>query len=136
MPSDAQRIATSVARMNRRLRQERLSDLSPTQLSVLGTLRTHGPETPGAIAARECVQPPSMTRTLNLLVDEGLALREPHATDGRQVVVSISDKGRDVLAHERKRRDAWLARRLHELTTDERETLRNAATILERLAAS
>lgn len=136
MPSDAQRIAASVARLNRRLRQERHSDLTPTQMAVLGTLRTHGPDTPGAIAHRECVQPPSMTRTLNGLVDLGLALREPHPTDGRQVVISISGTGREVLLEERKRRDAWLARRLVELSTDEREALRHAAALLEKLAAS
>lgn len=110
--------------------------MTPTQMAVLGTLRTHGPATPSAIAARECVQPPSMTRTLNGLVDEGLALRRPHPSDGRQVVMSISDKGLDVLADERRRRDAWLARRLTELTTEERATLRSAAALLENLAAA
>lgn len=136
MPTDAQKLATSVARLNRRLRQERRSELTPTQMSVLGTLNTGGPQSPGAIAARECVQPPSMTRTLNCLVAEGLARREPHPTDGRQILISISDKGKDVLVAERGRRDAWLARRLAELTTGERETLRGAAAILARLAAS
>jgi len=136
MPTDAQKIAQSVVRLSRRLRQERHSDLTPTQLAVLGTLRTHGPQTPSAIAARECVQPPSMTRTINFLVDNGLALREPHPTDGRQVVISIADKGVDVLAQERARRDTWLSQRMTTLDPSERETLRRSAGILEKLAAS
>lgn len=136
MPTDSHQLARSVARLNRRLRQERQTDLTPTQLSVLGTILKLGPSTPSAIAAHERVQPPSITRTLTSLVDEGLAIRDPHPDDGRQVLISVSDKGDAVLAEERDRRDQWLARRLVELTTPERKTLREAAALLERLAAS
>lgn len=136
MPTDAQKLAASVARLNRRLRQERHSELTPNQISVLGTLRTQGPLTPGAIAAHEHVQPPSVTRTLNCLVDKGLATRETHPSDRRQVVVAISDDGTAVLAAERARRDTWLAARLAALTTEERTLLRDAATLLEKLVVS
>lgn len=122
--------------MNRRLRQERQSDLTPTQLSVLGAVLKIGPATPSAIAAHERVRPPSITRTLTHLVDEGLAIREPHPDDGRQVLISLADKGDAVLAEERTRRDLWLGHRLAELTTGERATLREAAALLERLAQS
>jgi DNA-binding MarR family transcriptional regulator len=136
MPTDSHQLARSVARLNRRLRQERQTDLTPTQLSVLGSILKLGPSTPSAIAAHERVQPPSITRTLTCLVDEGLAIREPHPDDGRQVLISVSDKGDAVLAEERLRRDEWLAQRLAELTTAERKTLREATALLERLAAS
>ncbi len=136
MPTDSQQLARSVARLNRRLRQERQTDLTPTQLSVLGAILKIGPATPSAIAAHERVRPPSITRTLTCLVDEGLALRAPHPDDGRQVLVSISDKGDAVLAEERDRRDEWLGRRLAELTTPERKTLREATVLLEKLAQS
>ena len=136
MPSDSQKLAQSVARLARRLRQERQSDLTATQLSVLGTIRTKGPLTPGAIAAHERVQPPSMTRTVNRLVDAGLATRVQHPDDGRQVLITISDKGEDVLDEERARRDQWLARRLAELTTADRRLLRDATALLDKLATS
>ncbi|KAA1397483.1 MarR family winged helix-turn-helix transcriptional regulator [Aeromicrobium ginsengisoli] len=136
MPTDSHQLARSVARLNRRLRQERQTDLTPTQLSVLGSIVKLGPSTPSAIAAYERVQPPSITRTLTCLVDEGLAIREPHPDDGRQVLISVSDKGDAVLEEERVRRDEWLAQRLAELTTAERKTLREATALLERLAAS
>ena len=136
MATDSHQLARSVARLNRRLRQERQSDLTPTQLSVLGTILKLGPSTPSAIAAHERVQPPSITRTLTCLVDEGLAIREPHPDDGRQVLMSVSDKGDAVLAEERDRRDEWLAQHLATLTTAERKTLREATALLERLAAS
>jgi DNA-binding MarR family transcriptional regulator len=136
MPTDSQQLARSVARLNRRLRQERQSDLTPTQLSVLGAIVKIGPATPTVIAAHERVQPPSITRTLTCLVDDGYAIREPHPDDGRQVLVSISGKGEAVLAEERGRRDEWLARRLVELSTAERKTLREATALLDRLAES
>lgn len=136
MPTDSHQLARSVARLNRRLRQERQTDLTPTQLSVLGTIVKIGPATPSAIATHERVQPPSVTRTLTCLVDEGLAIRAPHPDDGRQVLISVSDKGVAVLAEERDRRDHWLAQQLAGLTTSERKTLREATALLERLAQS
>jgi len=134
MPSDSQRLARAVIRLTRRLRQERHSELTPTQLAVLGTVGVMGPSTPSAIATREGVKPPSVTRTLNCLVDDGYVLREPHPDDRRQVLVSLSDKGEDLMAEERIRRNLWLDARLATLTVDERSTLREASDLLERLA--
>ena len=136
MPTDSQKLARAVAQLNRRLRQERRSDLPPSQLSVLGTLKVLGPSSPTRIAAREHVSAPSITRTLNCLVEEGYALREPHPDDRRQVVVTISGHGEEVLAEERERRDAWLHQRLKSLDARERALLREAATILSDLAES
>ena len=129
-------LAVSVTRLARRLRQERGTDLTANQLSVLGTLRRVGPLSPSALAAAEGVQPPSMTRMVACLVELGLVLREAHASDGRQVVVRLSEYGERLLADERRRRDAWLARRLRELDPDERELLRRAAAVLDGLARS
>ena len=136
MPSDSVQLARSVNRLNRRLRQERQTELTATQLSVLGSILKLGPSTPSAIAAHERVQPPSITRMITCLLDEGLVNREPHPDDGRQVLISISDKGDGVLSAERARRDEWLAKRLSQLTTAERKVLREATALLERLAAS
>ena len=130
-------LRVSVARLNRRLRFERdpeNEELSVGQLSVLGVLSRNGELSVGELAAKERVRPPSMTRTVNCLADGGYVERRPHPTDGRQVVVSLSGKGERTLAADRRRRDAWLAQRLGELTPDERSVLRDAAPILERLA--
>lgn len=132
----AQALAASVVRLNRRLRQQRRSDLTPNQAAVLGALRRHGEMTPGALADVEQVKPPTMTRIVNCLADIGYVTRSPHPTDGRQIVVAISDDGEEWLAAERKRRDIWLAKRLRELEPAEREVLRDAAVILERLSVS
>ena len=134
MPSDSQRLARSVSRLTRRLRQERHTELTPTQLAVLGTVMVMGPATPSAIAARENVRPPSVTRTLNCLADDGYVVREPHPDDRRQVLVRLSDKGEALMKEERNRRNAWLDARLSALTVEERTTLREASDLLERLA--
>ena len=126
----------SVARLTRRLRSERdpRNELSIGQLSVLGALYRNGACSIGELAAHERVQPPSMTRTVNCLEEAGYVLRRPHETDRRQVVIELADKGTTTLEADRRRRDAWLAQRLRELTPEERSVLRQAAPILERLA--
>jgi DNA-binding MarR family transcriptional regulator len=75
-----------------------------------------------------------MTRTVNCLEGSGDVVRRPHETDGRQVVVELSDAGRARVLTDRDRRDAWLAQRLRDLTAEERAVLRQAAPILESLA--
>jgi DNA-binding MarR family transcriptional regulator len=75
-----------------------------------------------------------MTRVVTRLEELGLVERTPHATDRRQVVVQLTVAGADLLARDRRRRDAWLARRLEELGPEELEAVRRAAPVLERLA--
>ncbi|HLK96079.1 MAG TPA: MarR family transcriptional regulator [Nocardioidaceae bacterium] len=130
----ASTLAVSVMRLARRLRQERDTDLTATQLSALGSIRRHGPLTIGALAAHERVQPPSMTRTVSCLLELGMVTRTPHPTDGRQVIVVLSDDGLALLETERKRRDAWLGQRLRELDAEDRDVLRRAVPLLEGLA--
>ncbi len=130
-------LRNSVMRLARRLRAERAdSSLTLNQLATLATLDRHGPLTPGALAAHERVQPPSMTRILGALEERGLVERARHASDGRQQVVSLTDEALRMLREDRRRRDAWLACRLAELTPDERAALYAAAPVLDRLAGS
>jgi len=131
----ASALRVSTTRLARRLRAQRADlSLTLTQLSALTTVERHGPLTPGALAEHEKVQPPSMTRVLGALEERGLVQREPHPTDGRQQVVTITKRAVAMLREDRRRRDAWLAQRLAELTADERAALRAAAPVLERLA--
>jgi DNA-binding MarR family transcriptional regulator len=132
----ASELRLSVMRLSRRLRGEREPDnpLSVGALSALGVMFREGECTVGQLAAHERVQPPSMTRTVNCLVEDGYAVRRPHDTDGRQVLVDLTEKGREILLADRRRRTAWLAQRLRELTPDERTLLREAAPLIQRLA--
>lgn len=132
----------SISRLARRLRVERLglggteTVLSDIQLAALAALARHDSMTPGELAEHEKVQPPSMTRVIAVLEERGLVRRKPHATDRRQVVLTVTEEGRDVVQRVRRRREAWLAQRLQELTPDERQILLAAAPILEKLSQS
>jgi DNA-binding MarR family transcriptional regulator len=134
----ASELRLSVMRLRRRLSNERHPDnpLSMGAMAVLGCLFRNGDSTVGELAAHERIQPPSMTRIVHALQDGGFVSRRAHETDGRQVVVSLSEQGRTTLLADRARRDAWLAQRLRDLTPSERDTLRRAAPLLERLASA
>ncbi len=130
-------LRVAVMRFVRRLRYEREdTSLTLTQLSTLGTLARLGPLTLGELAAAERIQPPSMTRIVSALEGRKLVARETDPNDRRLVIVRLSDEGQDLLAADRRRRDAWLNQRLRELTPDEREALRRAVPVLEQLATS
>jgi DNA-binding MarR family transcriptional regulator len=132
----------SISRLARRLRVERLgiggteTVISDIQLAALAALERHESMTPGELAEHEKVQPPSMTRVIAVLEERGLVRREPHATDRRQVVLTVTDDGRDLVQRVRRRREAWLAQRLQELTPGERQILRAAGPILEKISQS
>lgn len=138
----ASSLRISVGRLARRLRVERAVPgtaepfLSDTQFAALASLEKHGAMSPGELAEHEKVQPPSMTRVIAALEGWKLVTRAAHPSDKRQVVLTVTTAGRDLVIKSRRRRDAWLARRLAELTPQERATLRAAAPILEKLSQS
>jgi DNA-binding MarR family transcriptional regulator len=124
-----------VVRLNRRLRAQRTnSTVTLTQIAAMSTLFKCGPLTPGELAAREGVQPPSMTRVIAALEEFGFVSRKPHPTDGRQAIVALTDEGRVFHDAEVSAREAWLDRRLAELDDEERELLGRAAEIIDRMA--
>ena len=133
----ASSLRLAVMRLARRMRSERAdSSLTLSQLAALATLERHGPMTPRELAAAERVRPPSLTRLSASLEAEGLVTRTDHPTDGRQVLLAVTDAGVALLREDRRRRDAWLAQRLLELDADDRDVLRRAARLLDRLASS
>src|SRR3979409_2140763 len=90
----ASRLRLSVVRLNRKLRAQRTGEsISLTQISALSTLHKCGALTPGQLAAKEGVQPPSMTRVIAALEELGYVKRSPHPTDGRQAIVDLSESG-------------------------------------------
>lgn len=109
------------------------SPVTLSQLSALATLANEGAMTPGALAIRERVRPPSMTRVIASLADMGLVERAPHPVDGRQVLVTVSQSGAELVKAARRARQEWLGERLATLNSDQRDTLRNAADLISAL---
>jgi DNA-binding MarR family transcriptional regulator len=134
-PTLASRLRLAVVRLNRRLRAQRTnSSVTLTQVSALSALRKCGPLTPGELAAKEGVQPPSMTRVIAALEDYGFVSRRPHPTDGRQAIVELTEQGTAYLRAEVSAREAWLDSRIAELDESDRELLATAAEIIDRMA--
>lgn len=130
-------LRSAVMRLSRRLRHQRVDEsLSPTEMSVLGTLARCGSATPGELARKEHVQPPSMTRIVAMLEAKGLVRLEPHPEDRRQKVVTQTEQAESMLAASREKRNAWLAELAGQLNDEEWARLRAAAPVLEKLAHS
>ena len=132
----AAHLRTAIVRTARRLRQEaaaETSGLTPTSVAALATIERHGPLTPSEIAAIERVKRPTITRTLGCLEREGLIDRPADPADGRSSLVSVNGAGRERLRRLRGRKNAYLARRMRDLSDGEVETLERATEILERM---
>lgn len=121
-------------RVSRRVRFESTSDVAPHQFSVLVRLLDH-PSTLRDLAAFERVSPPSMSRTVNGLVELGLVTKAEDPDDGRAVALSLTVAGRRVVDSARAQRDAWMAARLEDRTPEDRECLTRATRILEEVLA-
>ena len=130
-----------MVRTSRRLRQDAAAAegggaLSPTLTSALATVSNHGPLTPSELAERERIRRPTATRIVSSLVDLGLASRTPDPSDGRGYLVATTPEGAALMRRLRKRKNAYLAKRMRGLDPDEVETLARASEILERLLDS
>lgn len=89
--------------------------------------------TPGALAVRERVRPPSMTRIIASLAELGFVARRADPADGRQVLVSVSPAGAHVVEEERRASQEWLKKRLARLAPEQRKTLMIAADLMTAL---
>lgn len=118
----------------RRLRREDVkAGLTGPRLSALSVVVFGGPITLGDLATAEQVKPPTMTRLVRALEEEGLVRREADARDGRIVRLRATTKGETLLAAGRTRRVRKLSEPFASLTDAEQSTLREAAEILSRV---
>jgi DNA-binding MarR family transcriptional regulator len=127
-------LSLAVIRLARQLRFRRPdSHVSLSQLSALSTLAKEGAMTPGALAERERVRPPSMTRVIASLGELGLIERTAHPVDRRQVLVSVSPAGTQLIEDERRASQEWLAQRLATLDSGQRDALLTAADLMSAI---
>ena len=132
-PDLASHLRLTIARANRRLRQEAGSDLSPSMTAALATIERHGPMTPSELAARERIQRPTATRVLARLEEMRLIARTPDPQDRRSSLVAVTPAATAMLAEQRTRKTAFLAERLDRLEPEDRAALERAADILEKV---
>ncbi|HVM34243.1 MAG TPA: MarR family transcriptional regulator [Actinomycetota bacterium] len=122
----------AIMRLARRLRQQAEADVTPSMLSALATLEG-APRTLGELAQAERVTPPTMTRIVVRLEERNLVVREQDPTDRRIARIRLTGDGRRLIARNRSRKNAYLARRLRALDDTRREDVAAAVALLERL---
>src|SRR5487761_1354703 len=126
-------LRVALMRMVRRLKRETDGEHPVSVVAALGSLNSRGPLTLSEWAEAEGVSRPSMTVLARNLLSQNLIAKEPDPNDGRLVRVHVTHAGKRVLERSRTRRNAYLARRLDTLNSEELRTLDEAATILLRL---
>ena len=135
-PETAELAATlrfAITRLARLMRQQDTGGLAPTMGAMLATIDREGPLTLGELAGHEQVAPPTITKVVAKLEAAGLVTRTIDPSDRRVARVAISAEGRTQLARNRTRREAWLTRRLGELSPTDLGHLTAAAEVLEKL---
>ncbi|GAA4622082.1 MarR family transcriptional regulator [Actinoallomurus vinaceus] len=131
----AAQVRQGITRLGRRLRAERSPEaLSVNKLGVLSHLHQHGPATAGELAAAQHQRPQSLTRVFAELEQTGLVTRIRDERDRRQSVLAITSEGTAALAGDMAERDAWLASAMAGLSPTERQVLRLAGALMDRLA--
>lgn len=110
--------------------------LTPARASALSVLVFGGARTVGGLAAAEGVRSPTMTALVSGLERDGFVRRAPGATDGRQVLVEATAKGRRVLQQGRRRRVERLEALLADLHEEDLVVLDRAAALIEASVAS
>jgi DNA-binding MarR family transcriptional regulator len=122
-----------IGQLVRRMRDD--AELPPRLGAVLGTLDRDGPATTSDLAVAQRMRPQSMASTIGELVARGCVQRRPHPTDGRKLLIELSDVGRDALRAQREQRVGWLAGAIAEqFTPAERAALADSVELLRRLA--
>ena len=131
-------LRVSIGLLVRRLRQARVDgELTVPQISALTRLDRGGPATSSALARQEQISPQSMGATLAALEERGLVARGSDVRDGRRVVLSVTEAGRQVLRDKRNARTEQLAQALSSgFSPVELGQLMAAVPLLERLAQS
>lgn len=131
--SVATELRAVVGQLIRRLRTENSRPTS--QLAVLGRLDRGGPQTTSGLAAAEHMRPQSMAEIVADLQADGLVERTPDSADRRQLLVELTQEGKDFVRRERRRREDWLSQAISkELTPHEQAVLAEAVALMRRLA--
>jgi DNA-binding MarR family transcriptional regulator len=134
-PAVADRLHSAAIRLLRRLRlEDDATGLSAARLSALSVVVFGGPVALTALARAERVKPPTMTRLVIAMEEEGLLTRTRDTADGRVVRIRATPKGTRILQEGRRRRVATLARELGRLPAEDRALLLRAAGLMEAIA--
>jgi DNA-binding MarR family transcriptional regulator len=134
----ADAIHSAAIHLLRRVRKvdEDAMRISLARASALSVLVFAGPKSLSELADAEQVTPPTMSKLVAAMEEEGLVRRRPHSTDGRSVRLEATAKGRRILERGRGRRLDLLESLLADASPHDVEVVRDAAKIVERALRS
>jgi DNA-binding MarR family transcriptional regulator len=125
----------AVGGLIRRMRSEvRASDLNLSEAAVITRLKREGAMTTAALARAEAMKPQSMGTLVLHLERGGLVRREPHPTDGRQMLITLTEAGLAARHRQQAAKRAWLATAMERLSPAELQLLRDVLPVIQRLA--
>lgn len=127
----------AIGQFLRRLRTEaNPSELNLSQMSALARLEQGGPTTTADLARLESMKPQSMGSVLASLESEGLVKRQPHPTDGRQVLFALTKKGIEERRQRQSAKHDWLMAAVGKLDPEELQILAAAIPFIRRIGES
>ncbi|WP_322085510.1 MarR family transcriptional regulator [Burkholderia sp. BCC1999] len=127
-------LTLAVGQLIRRLRSEIESEgLGMSQTSALARLEQQGPMTTADLARAEAMKPQSMKAILASLEEDGLVEREPHPTDGRQILFQLTAVGLDARRKRHIAKHQWLGAAIEKLDPEEIRTLATAIPLIRRI---
>jgi DNA-binding MarR family transcriptional regulator len=109
--------------------------LSPPRLSALSVLVFGGRQSLASLAKTEGVKPPTMSKLIAELEQEGLVEKSADPRDGRGLVIVATAQGKKIMLQGRDRRLALIEDRLGRLSAKEIARLADAAPVLLKIAA-
>ncbi len=137
-PEDLESAVTELllvtGQLTRRLRAvANTRELTWSQMAIIARLDGNGPLTTADLARLESVKPQSMGATLAVMEQEGLVHRQPHPTDGRQVLFALTEDGVTARRQARLAKQEWMRDAVGRLTAEERQTLVAATALFRRM---
>jgi DNA-binding MarR family transcriptional regulator len=136
----AVRLTVAISRLKSRLREEAgmtRSGFTISQLAILQRILDKGPTTAAALAAAEHVSQQAVAQSVAILKEAGLVRGDRDATDGRKVLISVTDAGRELFESLLSSRKAWLVEAIDAMIGPaERPNLDITIELLERLAGA
>jgi DNA-binding MarR family transcriptional regulator len=141
LPDDLESAVTDLllvtGQLTRRLRAvANARELTWSQMAIITRLGLQGPLTTADLARSESVKPQSMGVALGILEQDGLVARQPHPSDGRQVLFALTDEGIAVRRQARLAQQEWLRGAVAKLSGDEQRTLVAAIALFRRIGES
>ena len=132
-----QRFHHHAIRMLRGLRAvDEAAGFSGPRASALSVLVFRGPQSLGELAAAEGVKPPTMSRLVKAMQEEGLVESATAAHDQRRIRIAATAKGRALMMKGRARRLDALARLFPGATPREIAALETVVEMLDRALAA